>query len=61
MIEFLMQTAPPCIDIEQNRCCMSDGASRWEPEEFRRQLIWMAEFLRRWPRHVTAALSTNER
>ncbi|TVQ57016.1 MAG: hypothetical protein EA377_01360 [Phycisphaerales bacterium] len=56
MMEFLMQTEPPTIDIEHGRMCLSDGRQRWSPEEFRRQIEWMQRFFENWPKHVKADL-----
>ncbi len=56
MMEFLMTGDPPTVDIENTRCCVSDGSRRWEPVEFRQKLAWITEFLERWPEHVLATL-----
>jgi hypothetical protein len=59
MMEFLLQTSPPAIDIEHGRCCLSDGSKRWEPAEFRAMLAWAKEFFGHWPQHVVAELESN--
>ena len=56
MMEFLLRGDPPTVDIENRRCCISDGRSRWEPVEFRQKLAWITEFLDHWPAHVLASL-----
>jgi hypothetical protein len=56
MMEFLLRGDPPTVDIENRRCCISDGRSRWEPVEFRQKLAWITEFLDHWPTHVLASL-----
>ena len=56
MMEFLMGSDPPTVDIEQGRCCLSDGKRRWEPPEFEARLAWAREFFDRWPDHVTKVL-----
>jgi hypothetical protein len=56
MMEFLLRGDPPTVDIENRRCCISDGRSRWDPVEFRQKLAWIAEFLDHWPTHVLASL-----
>ncbi len=56
MMEFLMTGDPPPVDIENTRCCISDGKRRWEPVEFRQKLAWITEFLQLWPEHVLASL-----
>ena len=56
MMEFLMQTNPICVDIEHNRCCMSDGRNTWEPAQFRNTIAWLVQFFELWPEHVTREL-----
>ncbi|MCI0632134.1 MAG: hypothetical protein L0Y44_15935 [Phycisphaerales bacterium] len=56
MMEFLLQSTPPMIDIENGRCCLSDGSQRWEPEQFKAMLNWIERFFDLWPEHVTAEL-----
>ncbi len=58
MIEFLLSGDPPTVDIENSRCCISDGRRRWEPVEFRQKLAWITEFLDHWPDHVLATLQS---
>lgn len=58
MMEFLLAGDPPTVDIENARCCISDGRRRWEPAEFRGRLAWITEFMDRWPEHVLATLQT---
>jgi hypothetical protein len=57
MMEFLMQTRPPAIDIERGRACMSDGRTRWEPAEFKAMLGWTQAFFENWPEHVVKELT----
>ena len=56
MMEFLLTGDPPTVDIENARCCISDGRHRWEPAELRQKLAWLTEFLDHWPKHVLATL-----
>lgn len=56
MMEFLLASGKPSIDIEHGRCCISDGRSRWTPEGFRNQLSWIAHFFDHWPDHLTSDL-----
>ncbi len=56
MMEFLMADDSREIDIENGRCCMSDGRHRWEPQEFEERLRWIRQFFDLWPEHVTAQL-----
>lgn len=57
MIEYLLETRPPAIDIENARLCLSDGARTWKPEQFRWMLTFAEGFLERWPDHVRSDLS----
>ena len=52
MIEFLIETRPPLVDMEQGDLCISDDDRTWEPERFRSQLDWIIGFYGRWPRHL---------
>ncbi len=61
MMEFLMAGAPPIIDLELGRICLTSGTGRWEPAEFEQRAGWMVEFLERWPRHVVADLEAKAR
>jgi hypothetical protein len=56
MMEYLLGTAAEAVDIERDRCCMSDGRRRWTPGEFRGKLHWIRRFLELWPEHVTSGL-----
>ena len=56
MMEFLMQSKSPCVDIEQGCCCLSDGTRRWTADEFKAMLGWSREFFNRWPEHLTSQL-----
>lgn len=58
MMEFLLRTNPPTVDIEHGRGCLSDGKRRWEPAEFRAQLDWLRAFFEQWPRFVKADLES---
>ncbi len=56
MMEFLMADDKRAIDIENGRCCVSDGRRRWEPQEFEDRLRWIRQFFDLWPEHLTAQL-----
>lgn len=56
MMEFLLATQPPCVDIERGRCCISDGTRCWEPEQFRATITWLQQFYGQWPEHVAKEL-----
>lgn len=56
MMEFLLKTQPPAIDLEDGRCCLSDGSQRWNAAKFRQMLDWSQHFFQLWPRHVIREL-----
>lgn len=59
MMEFILQTDPPTIDIERGRCCVSNGSTKWTPTQYRAMHRWVSEFFDHWPRHVKASLDSN--
>lgn len=56
MMEFLLATRPPGIDMENARILLTDGSRRWDPSQFERQLDWLRTYLDRWPRHLVDQL-----
>ena len=56
MMEFLLESRPPTVDIEIGRCCISDGQTRWSPDEFLNQIEWANRFFQQWPAHVVNRL-----
>ncbi len=58
MMEFLLAGDAPTVDIENERCCISDGRRRWRPEQFEQKLAWVRRFLDLWPDHVTRTLKS---
>ena len=56
MMEFLLAGDAPTVDIENKRCCLSDGRRRWQPEQFEQKLAWLRQFLDLWPDHVITTL-----
>lgn len=56
MMEFLLKSNPPAVDIEHGQCLVSDGARQWTPEQFRWHLRWVVEFFDHFPDHVTVSL-----
>lgn len=59
MMEFLLETQPPAIDLEHGCCCLSDGSRCWDASQFRRRLQWLERFFQLWPRHVVRELQPN--
>jgi len=57
MIEFLLETRPPAVDIERARLCLADGSRTWTPEQFRWMLQFADTFLGHWPDHVVKDLT----
>ncbi|MFT4515969.1 MAG: hypothetical protein ACI89X_000251 [Planctomycetota bacterium] len=58
MMEFLLATRPPMIDIEDGAICLSDGSRRWDPEQFKAQIKFLGEFCEQWPRHLLKDLNS---
>ncbi|MGV6813649.1 MAG: hypothetical protein ACWA5W_01420 [Phycisphaerales bacterium] len=56
MIEFLLETKPGLIDIENARICLTDGNSKWPVERFEGSLGWTLKFLEHWPDFVVKDL-----
>ncbi len=58
MMEFLLATRPPGLDMERGRILLTDGSRRWEPAQFERNIQWLQEYLERWPRHLIDQLES---
>lgn len=56
MMQFLMDTDPPEIDMQHARCCLSDGSRTWSASEFKQRLDWSQQFFQLWPRHLVREL-----
>lgn len=52
MMEFLMETRPPTVDMEFGQLCLSAGRTRWSPDRFGHHLEWVSQFIERWPAHL---------
>jgi hypothetical protein len=52
MMEFLLDSEPPTIELRRGQCCLLLGERRWSPEEFTATIQWAQEFLARWPAQV---------
>ena len=52
MMEFLLHSGSPMVDIEHGACLISDGSSRWPAAKFKSALEWLGDFFQHWPRHV---------
>jgi hypothetical protein len=57
MMELLLATRPPMIDIEAGAICLSDGSRRWQPEQFKQQIKFLGQFCEQWPRHLVKELN----
>jgi hypothetical protein len=56
MMEYLLSCEPPGIEISDGQCCLSDGSSTWEPDEFRANVECARRFFELWPKHLTSTL-----
>lgn len=57
MMEFLLETKPGLIDIENARICLADGYSVWKSPRFGHSLHWTRRFLDHWPDFVVKDLA----
>jgi hypothetical protein len=58
MMEFLLESAPPTIEMHAGRCCLLRGESQWTPDEFGATIAWARDFFARWPRQIPSVLDT---
>jgi hypothetical protein len=58
MMEFLLESAPPTIELRAGRCCLLRGDSQWTPDQFAATIAWAREFFARWPRQVPSVLDS---
>lgn len=58
MIEYLLNSEPPIVDIEAGKCCLTDGRRVWEVDEFRRHMDWTERFFALWPKHLVSTLKS---
>lgn len=58
MMEFLMASDSPTVDVEQGRCCVSDGKHTWPPEKFRAKVEFARRFFDLWPNYLTSTLKS---
>lgn len=58
MMEFLLATEPPTVEIEANHCCVTAGNDTWSASEFRDRLHWSMKFFDIWPKHLVSALKS---
>ncbi len=56
MMEFLLASRPPGIDMERSTILLTDGHHRWEPAQFEGHLQWAKAYLEHWPRHLVDRL-----
>ncbi len=56
MMEFILDSRPPLVNLERGRMLLTDGRTRWTPAQFEQQLRWALAFLDRWPRHLVEQL-----
>lgn len=56
MMEFLMRSLPGAVELERGRFLITDGSTRWKPEQYPLMTAWADEFFRLWPRHIIKQL-----
>lgn len=52
MMEFLLAHPGPPLEITGGIACLTNGSTRWSPEQFKGTLGWAAGFFEQWPAHV---------
>jgi len=52
MMEFLLRSLPPMVDLERGACLVSNGKDCWSAAQFKSTLAWLDAFFQHWPRHV---------
>ena len=58
MIEFLLESEPPLLEVEHGALCISDGERRWDQAEFRKHAAFVRRFCELWPRHLVRELQS---
>jgi hypothetical protein len=58
MMEFLLASDVPIIDIQQGQCCITDGNRTWLPDQFRTKVEFARRFFDLWPSHLTSTLKS---
>lgn len=56
MMEFLMRSLPGVVELEHGRFLLTDGTTRWKPEQYPAMTAWVSEFFGLWPRHIIKQL-----
>ena len=57
MIEFLLQTTPPHIELVDGVCLLYVNTSReWPIDEFRKHVAWARQFFELWPTDLLTEL-----
>jgi hypothetical protein len=59
MMEFLLGSDCPAVEIKDRVCCLTTGHQTWTPEEFRQELNWAGKFFSLWPKYLVSALKTS--
>ncbi|MFK7760470.1 MAG: hypothetical protein AB8C13_11070 [Phycisphaerales bacterium] len=57
MMEFLLETKPGIVDMEQGRICLTDGMSVWDADRFGASLDWTLRYLEHWPAFLVKDLT----
>ena len=58
MMEFLLASPHAPIELVGSWCIITDGSSRWRPEEFRAAAEFARGFFGRWPEHLVRDLES---
>ena len=61
IMEYVLETDPPALELDGGLLCISDGRNRWKPEEFQGKIDWVGGFFERWPRHLADSIADQGR
>lgn len=56
MMEWLLDTACPAIELEGDWLCMADN-SQWAPDEYKRKVALASAFMDHWPEHTVRGIA----
>lgn len=60
MMEYILRSPPPAVELDDQWICISDGRSRWDAGEFERMIGWLGGMMDRWPGHLERRMSAGD-
>jgi hypothetical protein len=52
MIEFLLDTRPPSMEIQGDLICIYGSREPWNESRIKERLQWLGRFVQHWPEHL---------